>query len=155
MKKITLIFFVLLINYNCKAQNSTINLNEATINDIQFYGKEVTIVVQNLGTPISIKDYYLETDKKMSKVYTYSNIIFYIINNRVDSFVIIGNSVLFSSHHIKIGDDIENLQSIYPTNFSNKGERNLILPIDDIDRFINISFNEITKKITRIALHTY
>jgi len=87
MKKLILIFSILTANYSCKAQSDVIKYNNVTINSVNYLGKNVSLVTQNFGLPNSIEDYYFEMQDVMTKKYKYNGILFYIVNNNVDSFV--------------------------------------------------------------------
>lgn len=153
MKKIILIFSLLVISYSCKAQNNTINSSELTINGIKFLGNITNLITQHLGQPNSIEDYYFEMKDVMSKKYNYDGILFYIIDNKVDSFEIISDNYTFTINNIKIGNNIGTLQGIYPLSFTNKNNNGFTLPCSDIDKFIIISYRN--NLIEKIALYDY
>lgn len=155
MKKIILIIYLTLVSANCKAQNNTIHSSEITINGTQFFGKEVSLVTQHFGQPNTIEDYYFEMDDVMSQKYNYNGIIFTAINNRTYSFEITGSNYTFTSNNIKVGDNISTLQSIYPLSYANKNNGGLALPLEDMDLFFVISFNNSTGLINKIAIYSY
>ena len=155
MKKIILIFSLLIISYSCKAQDrNTINSNELTINGVNYLGVNISLLTQNLGQPFTIEDYYFEMDDVMSKKYNYKGILFYIVNNKVNSFEITGSSYSFTNHNIKIGGNIETLKTIFPLSYKNVVKNGLTLPLSDIDEFIVISYND-NLIIEKIALYSY
>lgn len=155
MKKIILIFSLLTISYSCKAQDrNTINSNELTINGVNYLGENVSLVTQNLGQPFTIEDYYFEMDDVMSKKYNYKGILFYIVNNKVNSFEITGNGYSFTNHNIKVGNNIETLSPIYPLSFTNKRSDSLGLLFDDMDYYITIFFNT-NSQITMIRMGSF
>ena len=88
MKRIILIFSLFVISYSCKAQKNTINSSESTINGIDFLGNNVALVIQHLGQPNTIEDYFFEMDDVMSQKYNYNGLLFYIVNSKVVSFEI-------------------------------------------------------------------
>ena len=155
MKKIILIFNVIIISYSCKAQNNTLNSNEITINGINFFGNNVNLITQHFGQPNSIENYYYEIDDVMTYKYVYDSIIFTTINDITYSFEFTGGNYAFTNNNIKIGNNIFPLQSIYPLSFINKSSEGLVLGINDIDRFIVISYNPDNKLIDKIAIYTY
>ena len=113
MKKIILICSLLIISYSFKAQShNAIHSNEATINGVVFLGQSVTLVTENFGSTNSMENYYCEMDNVMSQKYKYDGILFYIVDNKVDSFEITTNNYSFTAHNIQIGDNINKLQSI-------------------------------------------
>lgn len=150
MKKIILIVFIIAINFSCKAQKNKINSNELTINGINFIGNNVSLLIQHLGQPNAIEDFYLEMDEVMSQKYIYNGVSFTTVNNEVSSFEITSSSFSFTSHEIKVGDNINTLESIYPISYSNKGQNWLGLLISDKDYFITIFFDETTQQINKI-----
>ena len=154
MKRIILIFSLFVISYSCKAQKNTINSSESTINGIDFLGNNVALVIQHLGQPNTIEDYFFEMDDVMSQKYNYNGLLFYIVNSKVVSFEITANNYAFTSNNIKVGDNISTLQSIYPLSFATKGTDWLGLPFDDIDMFSTIFFNS-NNHITKIRLGSY
>ena len=155
MKEIILIFSLLLMSFTCKAQDNSINSSELTINGVNFLGNNVNLVTEHFGQPNSIEDYYFEMDKVMSKKYSYKGILFTIINNSVYSFEITGSNYAFTSHSINIGDNISNLQSIFPLSFANKSLEAFSLDFNDMDQYIIISFNATNNLIDKIAMYSY
>jgi hypothetical protein len=154
MKKIFLITFLIAFAFlSCKAQKNTITSSEPTINGISFLGNNVSLLTQHLGLPISIEDYYFEMNDVNSKKYNYNGILFYVINNKIDSFEITNNSYSFTSNNIKIGNNIAVLQAIYPLSFANKKNNGITLPFSNIDKFIIISYKN--DLIEKIAVHDY
>ena len=57
-----------------------------------------------------------------------------------------GSNYTFTSNNIKVGDNISTLQSIYPLSYANKNNGGLALPLEDMDLFFVISFNNSTVK---------
>lgn len=155
MKKIILIFNVIIISYSCKAQNNTLNSSEISINGINFFGNNVSLITQHFGQPNSIENYYYEIDDVMTYKYVYDSIIFTTINDITYSFEFTGGNYVFTSNNIKIGNNIHTLQSIYPLSFINKNSDALYLDFNDIDRYIMISYNPDNKLIDKIAIYSY
>lgn len=155
MKKIILIFSVIIISYSCKAQNNTLNSNEITINGINFFGNNVNLITQHFGQPNSIENYYYEIDDVMTYKYVYDSIIFTTINDITYSFEFTGGNYAFTNNNIKIGNNIHTLQSIYPLSFINKNSDALYLDFNDIDRYIMISYNPDNNLIDKIAIYSY
>jgi hypothetical protein len=153
MKKIIIIFTFIVVNYSCKAQNNSIASSQATINGISFLGNNVSLLTQHLGQPVSIEDYYFEMEEVNSKKYNYNGILFYVINNKIDSFEITNNNYSFTSNNLKIGNSISIIQTIYPLSFTNKKNNGITLPFNNIDKFIIISYNN--NLIEKIAVYDY
>ena len=97
MKKIILIFNVIIISYSCKAQNNTLISSEITINGINFFGNNVSLITQYFGQPNSIENYYYEIDDVMTYKYVYDSIIFTTINDITYSFEFTGGNYVFTS----------------------------------------------------------
>jgi len=154
MKNTITIILLITTLLSCKAQDNTINLNELTINNTLFLGNNVNLVTQQFGQPNSIEDYYYEMDEVMSQKYNYNGILFYIIDNKVDSFEVTGNNYTFTNHNLKIGDNIQILQPIFPLSYSNRSNHSLVVEFNGYDRFFVILFNN-NNLITKIRLGTY
>jgi hypothetical protein len=88
-----------------------------------------------------------------SKKYNYNGILFYVINNKIDSFEITNNNYSFTSNNLKIGNSISIIQTIYPLSFTNKKNNGITLPFNNIDKFIIISYNN--NLIEKIAVYDY
>jgi hypothetical protein len=155
MKKIILIICLITISISCKAQDNTIHSSEIIINGTQFFGNNVSLVIQHFGQPNTIEDYYFEMQDVMTKKYRYNGILFTVISNQVYSFEITGSNYAFTSNNVKIGNNILTLQSIYPLSFINKSSDALSLGFSDIDRYIIISYNSNNNLIDKIALYSY
>ena len=112
-------------------------------------------MIQDFDQPNTIEDYYYEIEDVMSKKYIYNDILFYIIDDTVDSFEITGGNYLFTNNNIKIGDNIQNLNSFYPISFANKNSEALYLDFNDIDMHIIMSYNSFNNLIDKIAIYSY
>lgn len=155
MKKLFLILSIILFNISCNAQDNEIHSDSLTINGNNFLGSDISTVTQSFGTPISIEDYYYELGDFISKKYIYSGILFYSVDNKVYSFEITGSNYNFTSYNISIGDNIEIFETIFPLSYANKEDGKLAFALSDIDRFVEIYYNTITKIINKIALRSY
>ena len=155
MHKIVLILVILTINISCKAQESRINSLELQINGVSYLNKDISLVIQNLGNPQKIADYYFEMDAIMAKKYYYDGLLFYAINEKIESFEITHNSYLFTSNNIKVGDHIKSLKAIYPLSYQNKNNGDLSIFLNDIDQFILISYDNTNGLISKISLQSF
>ena len=153
MKKTILMLCLSVICYNCKAQNDTIDSSEITINGINCLSKNVDFLTEHFGSADSIQDYYFEMDEIMSQIYNYDGILFYVINDKVNSFEITNSNYAFTNHNIKIGDSINTLEALYPISYANREVDSLSLPLSDMDFFVVIFFSN--SKITKIRLGEY
>ena len=82
MKNLLLITILILISFNCKAQN-TIDSNELTVNGIIVIGKNKSILATNFGQPINIEKSFSEMDNEDMYIYKYDGIVFYVSQNGV------------------------------------------------------------------------
>ena len=128
-----------------------IKYNNVTINSVNYLGKNVSLVTQNFGLPNSIEDYYFEMQDVMTKKYKYNGILFYIVNNNVDSFEISNKNYTFSNYSIKVGDNIDTLYKIFPLSYSNRGIDSLGVLFSDADKNVAIYYN-INNLITLIRI---
>lgn len=155
MKKLTLILAITLVSINSKAQGEIINYNEITINNIIRAGQDKSILYQTLGQPVSNESYYYEIEDKNGELLKYNGILFYILENKIESFEISGSQYSFTSNNLRIGDDITKLISIYPKSYENRKSSNVIgINIIDYDMYIIVKFNS-NYKIELIALRSY
>jgi len=151
--KLNLIIIALVIGSFSSAQYNVITSNELTINGTQFFGEDVSVVIQHLGQPNTIEDYYFEIDDVMSQNYNYNGVLFTVISNRTYSFEITGSNYAFTSNNIKVGDNINTLQPIYPLSYANRSHNSLVIQFSDLDRYVLIFFN--SNQITEIRLESY
>lgn len=154
MKKLLLILSIILISFNCKAQDDIINYNNITINNIILAGQDKSILYQTLGQPVSNESYFFEIENKQGELIKYNGILFYTIDNRIVSFEITGSQYSFTSHNIRVGDNISKLKSIYPKSYENKRSNAIGINIVDYDMFIIVEFNS-SNIINLIALGSY
>ena len=155
MKKIIIILSIITISFSCKSQDNIISSSESTINGINFLGNDVALVVQHFGQPNTIDDYYFEMQDVMTQRYTYSDILFTIMENKVYSFEITGSNYVFTNHNIKVGNNISIFEFIYPLSFANKSSDALSLDFNDMDMYLIISFNSTNNVIDKIAIYSY
>ena len=154
MKKIIILTIVLLLNINCNSQNDIIGASSLTINNLTVLDKEKSFLLQNFGQPLSIEQEYLEMDNINAEKYLYSGILFYLVENKVYSFQILNNTYSITAHKIKIGDNINILQNIYPISYSNKKNGLIAINIIGYDRYIGIRYNS-NNIIQKILLYNY
>ena len=167
MKKLIIIASILLIQWTCTAQKfETIDPNELTINGVGFTGYNldgdsvIPLIVSTFGQPDAKKRFVDEYSDDIVEKYTYNNgLILYITGNYLDIFTITGSSYTFTSHNIRVGDNISRLASIYPLSYENRyeyySEKIIQLDLDDTDNDIILFFYGSNNRITRIEERVY
>jgi hypothetical protein len=144
MKKSILIITFLVSILTCKGQTNTIDSNELTINNLEMFGKDKSFLIQNLSNPISITQEYFEIQELYADVYTYDGILFYLVDNYIDTFKISNNKFSFTNFKIKVGDNISNLKNYYPISFNSRKDNAIVLSLTDIDASVVIEYNPST-----------
>ena len=167
MKKLIITASILLIQWTCTAQKSnTIDPNKLTINGVGFTGynldgdSDIPLIVSTFGQPDEKEDYFYEMDDVMAKVYIYTNgLELTIVENRLDVFSIVGSSYRFTSHNIRVGDNISRLASIYPLSYENRfeyySEKIIQLQVDVMTNGFILFFYDSNNRITRIEMRVY
>jgi hypothetical protein len=153
MKKI-IIIILFTISFNCKSQN-IVDVNTLTLNNIELLGKSKSFLFSNLGQPIDFEAIESEMDYKNMYIYKFNGANFIIIDDIVDSFEINNSNFLFTSNNIKIGDNIDTLNSVYPLSFNNKSSKHLSIQIMNTDMYVSFHYNSINNLITLIRIGTY
>lgn len=154
MKKSILIITFLASILTCKGQTNTIDSNELTINNLEMFGKDKSFLIQNLSNPISITQEYFEIQELYADVYTYDGILFYLVDNYIDTFKISNNKFSLTNFKIKVGDNISNLQNYYPISFNSRKDNAIVLSLTDIDASVVIEYNP-SNIITSIELYMH
>lgn len=156
MKKIKfLILLLLTITASCFGQVNTLTINELTINNNNLISKDKSILTQTFGVPSSIEQVYFEMQEKMAYKYDYDGIIFYILDDIIESFEISGTNFSFTNHNIRIGLNISIIESIYPLSYGKRGANFVSLNIEGYDNFISIGFDENNQLIKNIHMGSY
>ncbi|NER12109.1 hypothetical protein GWK08_01525 [Leptobacterium flavescens] len=143
-----------LISTNGDNQDNTINSNEITINNVNVFSNEISVLTQNIGQPDTVEDYFFEIQDVMAQKYYYDGLILYVIDDKVETFQISGTNYSFTNHNIAIGNNINTLASIYPSSYDNRSLGGMTLDLEDADMYIIISF-DLNNIIDRISLHNY
>ncbi len=168
MKKLIITASILLIQWTCTAQKfETIDTNELTINGVGFteYNGDsvIPLIVSTFGQPDAKKRYIDEYSDDIVEKYTYNTynngLILYITGNYLALFTITGSSYTFTSHNIRVGDNISRLASIYPLSYENRfeyySEKIIQLDLDDTDNDIILFFYDSNDRIVRIEERVY
>lgn len=153
MKKI-IIIILFTISFNCKSQN-IVDVNTLTLNNIEFLGKSKSFLFSNLGQPMDFEIIESEMHNKKMYIYKFNGANFIIIDDIVDSFEINNSNFSFTSNNIKVGDNIDTLNSVYTLSFDNKSSKHLSIQIMDTDMYVSFHYNSINNLITLIRIGTY
>lgn len=157
MKKI-LFLLIACITISCIGQNNdSISAQNITINRTVFFpDKNVSLITQTFGQPNSIEDVFDEIDDTPAKKYVYDNgITFFIVHDKIDSFLITSDNYSFTTNGIKVGDNFSSLQAYYPGSFQESDGDSLALWVNYADYiFIGINRNR-NGKIESIGMYSY
>jgi len=147
MKKLMFVVVLFILGTaTLKAQISTANSNQINFSDQTINGqflltKDKSVLIQNFGQPQTISKDYWETTNDTATVYHYNGVVFYIVKNLVYSFTITGSQYNFSPYNIKVGENMDRLQAIFPLSYEHrqgsKG-KSLYLLIKGNDSFVEI-----------------
>jgi len=150
----SLIFIIFLSTLSCRSQDNAIQSDWASINGHTVFKVSTDFLTQNFGPPNTVEDYFFEMENTMGEKYQYNGLLFYLVDDKVDSFEITNDQYEFTTNNIKVGQHIDALQSLYPNSFSNRRNGGIILPFEDVDYFVSINFNS-DDIIEKIVLHDY
>lgn len=132
MKKLLLIILFLLSTTTVYAQHydfDLISVHDLQINDSIKLGDSKTQVMDSLGTPDSTAMEYWEIrDVTVNELhYDHSSLTF--LNNILESFYLRDSdfTLKYSGTVFKVSDSITELDTIFPTSFSNKTDHSITL----------------------------
>lgn len=147
-----LLFLVSMVGWS---QLSKIKNKELTVNGSELIGNDKSVLLNNFGPPISISDFYYEISEKNAKVYTYSDAVFYVVDDHIETFEIKGASYEVTKNAIKVGIDISLLSKIFPDSYLQRKNSGIQVDFSDIDYYVVFSYDPISAKITKIAVYEY
>lgn len=159
MKKMKKIFYLLLIGIttiSCNSQN-TISLNDLTINGKMVIGENNEVITSLLGQPSSTENSFSEMDDKQMSIYKYDGLTLILVDNQVSSFEIFSSNFNFGNNEIKIGDNIQKLQELFPESYNKKGADYITVWIENTDMYVNfhLSNEKYNNVITKISVGNY
>lgn len=159
MKKMKKIFYLLLIGIttiSCNSQN-TISLNDLTINGKMVIGENNEVITSLFGQPSSTENSFSEMDDKQMSIYKYDGLTLILVDNQVSSFEIFSSNFNFGNNEIKIGDNIQKLQELFPESYNKKGADYITVWIENTDMYVNfhLSNEKYNNVITKISVGNY
>lgn len=159
MKKMKKIFYLLLIaltTISCNSQN-TISPDNLTINGKPILGESNEALDAMFGQASSIENSFSEMDDKQMSIYKYDGLTLILVDNQVSSFEILSSSFNFGNNEIKIGDNIQKLQELFPDSYNKKGTDYITVWIENTDMYVNfhLSNEKYNNVITKISVGNY
>lgn len=157
MKKITILLFFATIS--TFSQNfDKIKISELNINGKSFYQNTMSFQSE-FGTPTLITTFLNEISNENWLEYRYINNSFYFDNDNLIEFLWTDNTFYFQSENIKVGENINEIEALFPFSYSKKKILNnlgfikieIILDNNEsTDMLIIINYNKDSKNITSI-----
>lgn len=143
-KKFNLFTFLYCLSFVvCFSQNhSRISINEVTINQNIVYGINTASLITLFGEPINIENDFLEMENATSQIYNYHGAMFWFLYDKLISFKIIGNNYDVFDHNLTVGQNINNLESLFPHSFQNRSGNSIIINILEFDNYIYIEYTD-------------
>lgn len=127
----------------CFSQNySSISINEVTVNQNIVYGINTASLIILFGEPINIENDFLEMENDTAQIYNYHGAKFWFLNNKLISFKITGNSYSIFSNNLTVGQNINNLENLFPLSFQNRASNSLIINISEYDNYIYVEYTD-------------
>ncbi len=159
-KNLSLLLLVVTIMSSNAQNNDSILFDQIMINTFSIVQTENSLIAI-LGNPNSIGNYENEIDKEEWLDYKYSVNSFYFFDNKLISFDLKNNTFYFNSPSIKPGNNISEVNSVFPNSYLNRavldGLGFIIIDINMSDgavsdTFVVINYNPSTNAITSIHL---
>jgi hypothetical protein len=154
--KFTLLLLLGIISSSVIAQtkNSRISSEEITLDGHKFFEMSVEDAIQAFGQPLSIEDYYYETEDLYAKKVEYEGARLFFVDNRGDGFTITGPDIAVTKHKIRVGQSVLSLLDIYPHSHKyRKSNTNLSLTLLDYEKFLSFSYGIGTGKSPIYEIH--
>ncbi len=148
------IILIIILSFSCKAQNDSITTNLGTINSLNVFKASSDFLTENFGEPENIEEYFYEMENTQGSIYHYSGLLFYVVNNTVEGFEISTNEYVFTANNVKVGNNIDTLEFIYPNSYSNKSDGNLIILFSNADYYISVYY-DLNNIINKISLNVF
>lgn len=164
MKKIIYAIFITLVSFSAiRAQDSSyakdiISFKDITINNLPVLQMDTVSLIQHYGQPNSINPYFNEMENINGEYYNYNGVKFYLEKNMVMNFIVTGKQYSITPYNIKVGDNINLLESYFPLSFKNmKSDANgyyVGINIKETDRYLFIQAGS-NSVITKISVNSY
>ena len=148
---------------SCNTKNDSFSINNLNINGLSLMHTPNSWT-EKIGNPDTIVDYESETDNEMWKDYQYKGNSFYFHQNKWVGFELRNEAFFFYKPEIKVGNNVNTVQSSFPNSYKNKAIINglgfLIIDINyddkrkDSDSFVVLNYDTSTNRIASIHLGT-
>jgi hypothetical protein len=145
---------------SCSVKNDSFAFTDLNINGISPEQTSNSLE-EKMGRPDTVSDYESEADIETWKDYQYKGNSFYCYENKWIGFELRNNNFYFFKPEIKVGNQIEVVQSSFPNSYKNREILNglgfVIIDIKDekdknTDSFVLVNYNASTNRITSIHL---
>lgn len=107
--------------------HSSININEVTINQHTVFGITTNSLITIFGEPLNIENDFLEMENATAQIYNYEGASFWFSNKKLVYFKITGNNYYFLNNNLAVGQNINNVEPLFPLSFANKSNNALII----------------------------
>lgn len=141
--KLTLLLLLGTISSSLIAQtkNNRISSEEITLNGHKFFEMSVEDAIQAFGQPLSIEDYYYETEDRYAKKVEYKGARLFFVDNRGDGFTITDPDIAVTKHNIRVGQSVYPLFDIYPDSYKyRKSNTGLSLTLLNYEKFLSFGY---------------
>ena len=145
---------------SCNIKNDSLTLNDLNINGVSLM-QTSNSWTEKMGNPDTISNYENEMDNETWKDYRYKGNSFYYNENKWVGFELRNEQFYFYKPEIKVGNNIDRVQSFFPNSYKNKEIENgigfIIIDIEltkneNSDAFVVINYNASTNRISSIHL---
>jgi hypothetical protein len=145
---------------SCNIKNDSLTLNDLNINGVSLM-QTSNSWTEKMGNPDTISNYENEMDNETWKDYRYKGNSFYYNENKWVGFELRNEQFYFYKPEIKVGNNINMVQSFFPNSYKNKEIENglgfIMIDIkltknENSDAFVVINYNASTNRISSIHL---
>ena len=145
---------------SCNIKNDSLTLNDLNINGVSLM-QTSNSWTEKMGNPDTISNYENEMDNETWKDYRYKGNSFYYNENKWVGFELRNEQFYFYKPEIKVGNNIDMVQSFFPNSYNNKEIENglgfIMIDIkltknENSDAFVVINYNASTNRISSIHL---
>ena len=159
MKKVLLILLSLGLTSSA-VKNDSLTYDDLNINGVLLH-QTTNSMIEKMGNPDNISNYENEMDNETWKDYRYKGNSFYYYENKWVGFELRNEQFYFFKPEIKVGNNIDMVQSFFPNSYMNKEIENglgfIMIDIkltknENSDAFVVINYNTSTNRISSIHL---
>lgn len=152
---ILILLFMFTAYWNFAQEKGTrINGNELTLNGQRFFEMSVEDAIQAFGQPLSIEDYYYETEDLYAKKVEYEGARLFFVDNRGDGFTITSPDIAVTKHNVRVGEPISSLKNALPESYEEIERSVMVIDLKNRISFILI-FYDLFGNISKIRLQSY